>query len=189
MLLNELQRASAIRSRISAVGGPVHRRARTGGADGRAAVVFGSPRSRGGLRNSRAFFRTPILSRLADNRTGGHWNTGVALKNAYALAGWTGERDVWKSRAGRITPNAHMPQYRRRDFRAGVHGDRAPLAHGGARPGSFAYGLPGAGDLVRHERWRAHCAMGALLGRRHTYDQAREIMAGETLERSRSSAR
>ena len=46
----------------------------------------------------------------------------------------------------------------------------------------FAYGLPGAGDQYVTAQGGRTVRLGNLLGAGHTYAEAREIMAGETLE-------
>jgi len=46
----------------------------------------------------------------------------------------------------------------------------------------FAYGLPGAGDFYVTSQGGRSMRLGRLLGLGHTYTEAREIMAGETLE-------
>jgi glycerol-3-phosphate dehydrogenase (NAD(P)+) len=46
----------------------------------------------------------------------------------------------------------------------------------------FAYGLPGAGDQYVTAQGGRTVRLGTLLGAGHTYDEARQIMAGETLE-------
>ena len=51
---------------------------------------------------------------------------------------------------------------------------------GGTR--SLAYGLPGAGDLYVTCQGGRTVKLGRLLGLGHTYTEARQIMAGETLE-------
>jgi glycerol-3-phosphate dehydrogenase (NAD(P)+) len=48
--------------------------------------------------------------------------------------------------------------------------------------GSLAYGLPGAGDLYVTCQGGRTVKMGRLLGLGHSYEEARRIMAGETLE-------
>jgi glycerol-3-phosphate dehydrogenase (NAD(P)+) len=53
-------------------------------------------------------------------------------------------------------------------------------AVGGTR--FLAYGLPGAGDLYVTCQGGRTVKMGRLLGLGHTYAEARQIMAGETLE-------
>jgi glycerol-3-phosphate dehydrogenase (NAD(P)+) len=58
--------------------------------------------------------------------------------------------------------------------------DRMLQVVGGTR--AFAYGLPGAGDLYVTCRRGRSLRLGTLLGQGHTYAQAREIMAGETVE-------
>jgi glycerol-3-phosphate dehydrogenase (NAD(P)+) len=47
---------------------------------------------------------------------------------------------------------------------------------------AFAYGLPGAGDLYVTCMGGRTVRLGRLLGMGHTLTEAREIMAGETLE-------
>ena len=51
---------------------------------------------------------------------------------------------------------------------------------GGTR--SLAYGLPGAGDLYVTCQGGRTVRMGRLLGLGRSYEEARQIMAGETLE-------
>jgi glycerol-3-phosphate dehydrogenase (NAD(P)+) len=46
----------------------------------------------------------------------------------------------------------------------------------------FAYGLPGAGDCFVTCAGGRSMRLGRLLGKGHTFTEAREIMAGETLE-------
>ena len=47
---------------------------------------------------------------------------------------------------------------------------------------AFAYWLPGAGDLFVTVQGGRSMRLGKLMGQGHTYDEAREIMEGETLE-------
>jgi glycerol-3-phosphate dehydrogenase (NAD(P)+) len=47
---------------------------------------------------------------------------------------------------------------------------------------TFAYGLPGAGDLFVTSAGGRTVRLGQLLGAGHSYTEAREMMAGETLE-------
>ena len=47
---------------------------------------------------------------------------------------------------------------------------------------SFAYGLPGAGDLYVTAQGGRTVRLGRLLGLGHTFAEAREMLAGETLE-------
>ncbi len=58
--------------------------------------------------------------------------------------------------------------------------DRMVQLMGGTR--AFAYGLPGAGDLFVTVQGGRSMRLGRLLGLGHTYAQAREIIAEETLE-------
>jgi glycerol-3-phosphate dehydrogenase (NAD(P)+) len=58
--------------------------------------------------------------------------------------------------------------------------ERMLRAVGGTR--SLAYGLPGAGDLYVTCQGGRTVKMGKLLGLGHTSEEARRIMAGETLE-------
>ena len=47
---------------------------------------------------------------------------------------------------------------------------------------AFAYWLPGAGDLFVTVQGGRSVRLGRLLGLGHTYDEAQELMAEETLE-------
>ena len=47
---------------------------------------------------------------------------------------------------------------------------------------AFAYGLPGAGDLFVTCQGGRTSRLGRLLGSGHSFAEARELMAGETLE-------
>jgi glycerol-3-phosphate dehydrogenase (NAD(P)+) len=104
----------------------------------------------------------------------------AAMKNAYTLG--VGMVHGILEKAGGIDPaDAHM-----HNLAAGIFGqacteiERLLQGLGGTR--SLAYGLPGAGDLYVTCQGGRTVKLGRLLGLGHTYEEARRIMAGETLE-------
>jgi glycerol-3-phosphate dehydrogenase (NAD(P)+) len=105
----------------------------------------------------------------------------AALKNAYTLA--IGAADGLLEHAGGAdAAGAHMHNLAAALFaQACAEIDRVLQVTGGTR--AFAHGLPGAGDLyVTCTGGGRSVRLGRLLGLGHTYAEAREIMAGETLE-------
>ncbi len=104
----------------------------------------------------------------------------AALKNAYTLgvglvAGML-ERDGGVDQA-----DAYMHNLAAGVFAQGcTEIDRALQILGGSR--RFAYGLPGPGDLYVTSMGGRTVRLGRLLGLGHSYAEARQIMAGETLE-------
>ncbi len=105
---------------------------------------------------------------------------GVALKNAYALAVGLASGMLDKQ-GGPDDANAYMHNTAAAIFAQGCTEMERILRAAGA-PGSFAYGLPGAGDLYVTSAGGRTVRLGALLGKGHSYREAREIMVGETLE-------
>jgi glycerol-3-phosphate dehydrogenase (NAD(P)+) len=161
-----------IRDRVAqaAVGGPCV----AGELAGRrhSCVVFGS-RDVDAAERLAALFRTSYYH---------VWTTAdlvglevcAALKNAYTIG--VGAAAGALARAGTPTHNLAAAVF----AQACVEMERLLHHVGGTR--AFAYGLPGAGDLyVTCQRGRS-LRLGTLLGQGHSYAQAREIMAGETVE-------
>jgi glycerol-3-phosphate dehydrogenase (NAD(P)+) len=139
-------------------------------------VVFGSRDLKTAGRLA-AIFRTPYYHVWTTDDLVG-LEVCAALKNAYTVG--VGAAVGMSERAG--GPDVA----RRHNLAATVFAqacaeiDRVLQVVGGTR--AFAYGLPGAGDLyVTCQRGRS-LRLGVLLGRGHTYAEAREIMAGETVE-------
>ena len=104
----------------------------------------------------------------------------VALKNACTLG--AGMVAGLLERAGGVdAAGAHMHNLAAAVFAQGcTEIDRMVQVMGGER--AFAYGLPGAGDFFVTVQGGRSVRLGRLLGLGHTYAEAREIMAGETLE-------
>ncbi len=126
-----------------------------------------------------SIFRTDYYHVWASNDLIG-LEVGVAMKNAYTLgvglaAGFL-EREGGPDDAG-----AYMFNLAAATFAEGTTEiERLLQIMGGTR--NFAYGLPGAGDLYVTAQGGRTVRLGRLLGMGHTYREAREIMAGETLE-------
>jgi glycerol-3-phosphate dehydrogenase (NAD(P)+) len=104
----------------------------------------------------------------------------AALKNAYTLGvGLVG--GLLRRSGGADDADAYM-----HNLAAGVFAQgcteiaRILQILGGTR--SFAYGLPGPGDLYVTSMGGRTVRLGRLLGQGHWYAEARAIMAGETLE-------
>ncbi|NLE44344.1 MAG: glycerol-3-phosphate dehydrogenase [Chloroflexi bacterium] len=104
----------------------------------------------------------------------------VALKNACTLG--VGLAAGMLERAGGVdNADAHMYNTAAALFAEGcTEIDRMVEIFGGTR--SFAYGLPGAGDLYVTAQGGRTVRLGRLLGLGHSFAEAREMMAGETLE-------
>ena len=176
VLASELPAPVRERVRIAAVGGPCI----AGELAGRrqSCVVFGS-RDREGLERLAAAFRTSYYH---------VWTTPdlvglelcAAMKNAYTL-GVGMVHGILEKAGGIDAADAHM-----HNLAAGIFGQACTEIElllqvvGGTR--SLAYGLPGAGDLYVTCQGGRTVKLGRLLGLGHTYAEARQIMAGETLE-------
>jgi len=104
----------------------------------------------------------------------------AALKNAYTLG--IGLAEGFLDRSGGVDEaGAHMYNIAASTFaQSTVEMDRMLQIMGGTR--DLAYGLPGAGDLYVTTQGARTVRLGRLLGKGHTLTEAREIMAGETLE-------
>jgi glycerol-3-phosphate dehydrogenase (NAD(P)+) len=162
---------------IAAIGGPCIA-GELAGRRGHTCVYFGS--------RDRA-----VAERLADvfrTRYYHVWTTadlvgleyGVAFKNAYALG--VGLAGGFLQKAGGPDPaGAYMHNTAAALFaQCCLEIDRL-LAAAGATP-DLALGLPGAGDLYVTSQGGRSVRTGNLLGLGYSYAEAREVMAGETLE-------
>ena len=176
VLASELPAAVRERVRIAAVGGPCI----AGELAGRrqSCVVFGSRDRKAAERLATAFrtsyyhvWTTPDLVGL---------ELCAAMKNAYTL-GVGMVHGILEKAGGIDAADAHM-----HNLAAGIFGqacteiERLLQVVGGTR--ALAYGLPGAGDLYVTCQGGRTVKLGRLLGLGHTYAEARQIMAGETLE-------
>jgi glycerol-3-phosphate dehydrogenase (NAD(P)+) len=105
---------------------------------------------------------------------------GVALKNAYVLA--VGMAAGFLERAGGVdSAGAHMFNLAACSFAQGATEIEQMLGVMGATR-AFAHGLPGVGDMYVTAAGGRTVRAGRLLGLGHTFAEARQIMAGETLE-------
>jgi glycerol-3-phosphate dehydrogenase (NAD(P)+) len=176
VLAGELPEDVRPRVSLAAIGGPCI----AGELAGRrsSCVVFGS-RDRDAVERLAAIFRTPFYH---------VWTTTdlvalevcAALKNAYTLG--VGLVAGLLERAGGIdAAGAHMHNLAAAVFAQGcAEIDHMLQITGGTR--AFARGLPGAGDFFVTVQGGRSMRLGRLLGLGHTYAEAREAMAGETLE-------
>jgi glycerol-3-phosphate dehydrogenase (NAD(P)+) len=104
----------------------------------------------------------------------------VALKNAYALGVGIAAGIMQKS-GGIDQAGAHMHNMEAALFARGCMEIRQLLETLGANP-DFAFNLPGAGDLFVTVQGGRSVTLGRLLGEGKTYQQAYEVLKGETLE-------
>jgi len=176
VLANELPESIRDQVTYSAVGGPCI--AGELAARRQTCVVFGS-RDRAAVEKLASVFRTSYYHVWPTTELVG-LEYGVALKNAYALAVGLAS-GILEKQGGPDFANAHMHNTAAAIFAQGCTEIERLLRAAGA-PSSFAYGLPGAGDLYVTSAGGRTVRLGALMGKGHAYDQAREIMAGETLE-------
>lgn len=104
----------------------------------------------------------------------------AALKNAYTLG--VGLAAGLLEKAGGVdVAGAYMHNMAAALFAQGCTEIERILEIVGATR-TFAYGLPGAGDLFVTSAGGRTVRLGHLLGAGHSYTEAREMMAGETLE-------
>ena len=104
----------------------------------------------------------------------------AALKNAYTLAvGLSG--GILEASGGVDASGAYMHNLAAATFAQSVTEIGRMLETAGAPP-DFAASLPGAGDMYVTAVGGRTIRLGRLLGAGHTYTEARQIMAGETLE-------
>ena len=176
VLAQELPAEIRDRVTLAAIGGPCIAGELAGRR--RSCVVFGSRDGDAAARLADAF-RTPYYTVWTTTDLVG-LEICAALKNGYTIG--VGAVDGILERAGGPdAAGAHMHNLVAAVFaQACTEIDRVLEIAGGTR--AFAYGLPGAGDLlVTCQRGRSF-RVGKLLGLGHTYAEVREIMAGETLE-------
>ena len=161
---------------MAAIGGPCI----AGELAGRrqSCVVFGS-RDRDAVEHLAAVFRTPYYHVWTTTDLVG-LEVCAALKNAYTLS--VGMVAGLLERAGgRDAAGAYMHNLAAACFaQACTEMERMLQIMGGER--AFAYGLPGAGDFYVTCQGGRSVRLGKLLGLGHTFAEAQEIMAGETLE-------
>jgi glycerol-3-phosphate dehydrogenase (NAD(P)+) len=168
----------AIRSRITyaAIGGPCI----AGELAGRrqSCVVFGS-REAATVETLAAVFRTPYYHIWTTTDLVG-LEYSAALKNAYALG--VGVAYGLLEKAGGVDEagaNAH--NMAAAIFAQSCFEISCVLKAVGANQ-AFASSLPGPGDLFVTSTGGRTVSFGKLLGAGHSYEHARQIMAGETLE-------
>lgn len=176
VLVSELPPGIRDQVELAAVGGPCI----AGELAGRrqSCVVFGS-RRRQAAEKLAATFRTSYYH---------VWTTAdlvgleysAALKNAYTL-GVGLAAGLLKQAGGVDAAGAHMHNLAAAAFAQGCFETERMLEIAGATR-AFARGLPGAGDLYVTCAGGRTIRLGQLLGAGHTYAEARQIMAGETLE-------
>ena len=176
ILVAELPGDVRDRVKLAAIGGPCI----AGELAGRrpSCVLFGS-RDRDAAGRLAEIFRTPYYHVWTTTDLVG-LEVCAALKNACTLG--VGIAAGLLERAGGVdAAGAHMHNLAAAVFAQGcTEIDRMVHIVGGTR--AFAYGLPGAGDFFVTVQGGRSMRLGRLLGLGHTYAEAREIMAGETLE-------
>jgi len=141
-------------------------------------VVLGS-RDAGAAEQLAAAFRTSYYHVWTTTDLAG-LEVCAALKNAYAISvGMVHGRAEQADR--RDTSGARMHNLAAAVFaQACREMDRVLQVVGATR--SFAFELPGAGDLYVTAQGGRNLRLGRLLGLGHSYAEARAVMAGETLE-------
>jgi glycerol-3-phosphate dehydrogenase (NAD(P)+) len=141
-------------------------------------VVFGS-RDPSAVEQLARVFRTSYYHvRTTTDLAGLEYS--AALKNAYALGVGLALGMLEKS-GGPDSASAFMHNAVAAVFAQGCAEIERLLRAAGRSP-SFAYGLPGAGDLYVTSVGGRTVRFGSLLGLGHTFANARQIMADETLE-------
>ena len=169
---------TAIRDRVSfaAIGGPCIAGELAGNRQSR--VIFAS-RNSAALERLAATFRTDYYHVWTTTDLLG-LELCAALKNAYTL-GVGLAAGVLEASGGPDDSGAYMHNLAAAAFgQAVTEMDRLLEVLGGTR--AFAYGIPGAGDLYVTAQGGRSVRLGRLLGLGHSYSEARELMAGETLE-------
>jgi glycerol-3-phosphate dehydrogenase (NAD(P)+) len=176
VLAGELPEDVRPQLKLAAIGGPCI----AGELAGRrpSCVVFGS-RERDAVERLAAIFRTPYYHVWTSTDLVG-LEVCAALKNAYTL-GVGLAAGLLEKVGGVDAAGAHMHNLAAAVLAQGcTEIDRMLQLTGGTR--AFAYGLPGAGDFFVTVQGGRSMRLGRLLGLGHTYAEAREIMAEETLE-------
>jgi glycerol-3-phosphate dehydrogenase (NAD(P)+) len=141
-------------------------------------VVFGSPNG-AVLERLAATFRTSYYHvwKTTDLRS---LEICAAFKNAYTLG--VGLAAGWLEKSGGVDPaEAYMHNLAAAIFGQGCTEMARWLEIAGGTQ-SFAYGLPGAGDYYVTAQGGRTLRLGRLLGLGKSYAEARQILAGETLE-------
>ena len=176
VLVSELPAAVRSQVTVAAIGGPCI----AGELAGRrqTSVVFGS----------RVRSATECLAATFATRYYHVWSTMdlvslevcAALKNAYTLSVGIAAGIIEKT-GGLDAAGANMFNLAASAFAEScTEIDRMLQVMGGTR--AFAHGLPGAGDLYVTCMGGRTVRLGRLLGLGHTWSEARQLMAGETLE-------
>ncbi len=176
VLRSELPEAIRDRINFAAIGGPCIAGELAGGRP--SCVMFGS-RDRRAVELLADTFRTSYYHIWTTTDLVG-LEYSAALKNAYTL-GVGLAAGLLERRGGADAAGAQM-----HNLAAALFGEscteieRLLQITGATR--SFAYGLPGAGDLYVTAQGGRTVRLGKLLGMGHGIDEALAIMAGETLE-------
>ena len=176
VLALELPETLRGRVRIAAVGGPCI----AGELAGRrpSGVVFGCRDGETADRLAAAFRTSYYHVWTTTDLTG--LELCAAMKNAYTL-GVGMVQGILEKAGGVDAAGAFMHNLASAVFgQACTEIERLLRVVGGTS--SLAYGLPGAGDLYVTCQGGRTVKMGRLLGLGHSYEEARQIMAGETLE-------
>ncbi len=176
VLAGELPESMRGQVKMAAIGGPCI----AGELAGRrqSGVVYGS-RDAEAVEQLAATFRTPYYHIWTTTDLVG-LEVCAALKNAYTLGVGIANGLLEKS-GGPDAAQAYMHNLAAAIFGQACTEMEHVLQLRGGTP-AFAYGLPGAGDLYVTCMGGRTVRLGRLLGLGHTYAEAREIMAGETLE-------
>jgi glycerol-3-phosphate dehydrogenase (NAD(P)+) len=176
VLASELPASIREKVRLAAIGGPCIAGELAGRRE--SCVVFGS-RDTGAVEELAAIFRTSYYHVWTTTDLVG-LEFCAALKNAYTLGVGLAAGILEKS-GGVDGAGAHMHNVAAAVFgQACTEIERMLQIAGGSR--HFAYGLPGAGDLYVTCQGGRTLRLGRLLGMGRSFSEAREIMAGETLE-------
>jgi glycerol-3-phosphate dehydrogenase (NAD(P)+) len=176
VLRDELPEAIRDQVKLAAIGGPCI----AGELAGRrqTCVVFGS-RDAGTAEHLAAIFRTPYYHVWTTTDLVG-LEYCAALKNGYTLAAGMAA-GILEHEGGIDVSGAHMHNLAAAVFAQACTEMEHMLQVVGATR-AFAYWLPGAGDLFVTVQGGRSVRLGRLLGLGHTYDEAQELMAEETLE-------
>jgi len=176
VLASELPASIREKVRLAAIGGPCIAGELAGRRE--SCVVFGS-RDAGAVEKLAAIFRTSYYHVWTTTDLVG-LEFCAALKNAYTLGVGLAAGILEKS-GGVDAAGAHMHNAAAAVFgQACTEIERMLQIAGGSR--HLAYGLPGAADLYVTCQGGRTLRLGRLLGMGRSFSEAREIMAGETLE-------
>lgn len=176
VLASELPLSLRVQVKYAAIGGPCI----AGELAGRrqSCVVFGS-RDHDAVQQLARIFRTSYYHVWTTTDLAG-LEYSAALKNAYTVGVGLAFGLLEKS-GGPDGANAFMHNTAAALFAEGCTEIEKLLRAAGASP-HWAHSLPVAGDLYVTSAGGRTIRLGTLLGKGHSYVQAREIMAGETLE-------